>query len=160
MPRQQMLDELGNFGGQFFNKFNIPAYGASPFQQWQTRQFGPTLAAHKLGSQANPNRTFEDFLGTPDVLMGARGQLSQGYEDLLGSADQGAASQTREAIGADAWEELLNAQLRAKRGQFYGPSLARRLPAMEQQYEATPEGFEAPDTYGFMRNILRARFGI
>lgn len=160
MPRQQALDELGQFRGQFYNKFGIPAYGASPFQAWQEEQYAPTLAAFKLGSAANPDQTFEDYLGTPDVLMGARRQLSQGYENLLGGSDQGAPAQAREAIGEDAWRELLGARLRARRGQFFGRSLARRLPTLEEQYEASPEGFEAPGTYGFMRNILQRRFGI
>src|SRR3989304_338915 len=54
VPRQRQLDELEQFSGQFANKFNIPAFGESPFQAWQERQYAPTLAAFKLGSAANP----------------------------------------------------------------------------------------------------------
>ena len=159
VPRDQALDELGNFQGQFYNKLNIPSFGASPFQEWQEQQYAPTLAAFKLGSGANPSGTFDNYLGSRG-LMGAREDLNTGYESLLGSADQGAAAQAREAIGTDAWNQLVAARLRAKRGQFFGSALARRLPGLEQQYEASPEGFEAPNTYGFMRNILQKRFGI
>ena len=159
VPREQALDELGNFRGQFYNKFNIPAFGASPYQEWQEGQYAPALAAFKLGSGGNPNRTFDDYLGSTG-LLGARQDLNTGYEGLLGSADQGAAAQAREAIGAESWNELLAARARAKRGQFFGGALARRLPGLEAQYEASPEGFEAPNTYGFMRNILQKRFGL
>src|SRR3990167_6893007 len=154
VSRQQALDETDNFSGQFLNKLGIPAFGASPFQEWQGQQYAPTLAAFKLGSATNPSGTFDNYLGSRG-LMGARQDLNTGYEGLLGSADQGAAAQAREAIGAESWNEVLAARARAKLGQFFGgPSFTRRLPALEQQYEASPEGFEAPNTYGFMRNIL------
>jgi len=159
VPRQRQLDELEQFSGQFANKFNIPAFGESPFQAWQERQYAPTLAAFKLGSAANPERTFEDYLSARG-LMGARQDLNTGYENLLGSSDQGAAAQARESIGKDAWDQLVAARLRAKRGQFFGEALANRVPDLERQYMASPEGFEAPNTYGFMRNILQKRFGI
>src|SRR3990167_1415817 len=157
VPRQRQLDELEQFSGQFANKFNIPAFGESPFQAWQERQYAPTLAAFKLGSAANPERTFEDYLSARG-LMGARQDLNTGYENLLGSSDQGAAAQARESIGKDAWDQLVAARLRAKRGQFFGEALANRVPDLERQYMASPEGFEAPNTYGFMRNIYQKRF--
>ena len=156
--RQQVLDDLGNFQGQFYNVLGIPARGLSPFQEWQDQQFNTTLAAYQLGHLSNPDRTFADYLNTRGIL-GAREDIGTGYEGLL--RDAGAASDTRELLGEQTWKEIIAEQARAKRGQFYGgDTFTRRLPRMELQYEATPEGLGTPTTYGFMNNILRAYFGV
>ena len=144
--------------GVYRNYFNLPAFGASPFQRWQGRQMGATVGAYKLQQQNNPDLALRDYLNQTGI-MGARTQIGNTYDSIVDSDNPETPDMSQEMLGDD-WDDVVKQAIANKKGQYFAGALGPRLGMMRGQYEASPEGFVEPGGRGFLRNFLRARYGI
>ena len=155
-PQDAALNEA-DLQGQYLNFFDIPAFGASPYQRWLLQQMAPTVAGYVMGSRNNPDQTFASYLGGTGV-MGARSGLAGSYNDLVSNPDKGRADWVRQTLGDSGWNQLLKTVASSKYGRFFGPQFAQAIPQYQSRYEATPEGFQAPGESGFL-GYLRQKYG-
>lgn len=166
MPFQDEFGEAlseSDITAQYLAQLGIPAFGASPFQRWQTRQALPTAAAYMMADrparEAGGGISFADYLRNAGI-MGARQAIPALYNQMMAQEPTSpwGAEGTRKSLGG-LWDDLMKAVSTAKYGRFAGPTFAGAMPQMQATYEVSPEGFQGPGEASFLQ-YLRRRYGL
>ncbi len=160
-PDELSAQQESDLEAAYLNLLGIPAFGASPYQRWQTQQAGPMLGAYRMSLYDDPDLALSQFMS--GGITGVRGQIPTMFNRMAAtdpSTELGAAfvpGQMKAAGGY--WDDVLQSLASSKYGRFFGPQLAGGFPQMQRQYEQGA-GFEQQNPELAFLKYIRDRYGM
>jgi len=142
----------------YLKRYELPGYGQSASQRWQTQQYDPTYGTYQASSYLNPETAPKDwtsYLANQGGLNPAASRQQAGQ--LFGQAAGQAPQEQRgfqEALGGDFGAFMAN----ALRGRYAAPVAKRMagwIPGMEQQFLGESLGSPEASFLSFLQNKLR-----